>query len=119
MWKLIQKANELKELCLNDKKGVGIVKKGDLYIFDFKKNKPVKISVQEAINILEISPDLMAEVIKSGGKLKPKPVPEPEKIEPVVEKKVIEENPIKKIEKPIATNEMIYDLLLEINRKLN
>ena len=120
MWKPIQKANELRQHCVNDSKGVGVAKTGELYIYDFEKETPQKITVQEAMNILGVSADIVAEVVKTGGKFKVEPVPEPE---PEIEEKEQEKQQeeiiaikLEKIEKIEITNKMIFDLLLEIRR---
>ena len=131
MWKPIQKANELRQHCVNDSKGVGVAKTGELYIYDFEKETPQKITVQEAMNILGVSADIVAEVVKTGGKFKvepvfePTPEPKPEPEENEVEEEDENENEVEDkeeviviIEKPEATLNMVYDLLLEINRKL-
>jgi len=81
-FKPITNAMELKALCEEDENNVGVTRSGELYSFDNEKDKPQKITIEEASEKLGLSLDIMAEVAKSGGHFEvPSPIVVEEKEE--------------------------------------
>ena len=57
----------IKKLSEEDPCNVGVSPSGDLYVWDFEKDHHKKLTPEEAGELLNLSPEIMAEVVKSGG----------------------------------------------------
>jgi hypothetical protein len=108
MWKRIETVPDLKKLCTDYPNGVGVTKNGDLYVYDFQKKVAKKISIDDASKLLEVSLDVMSEIVRTGGTYQlPTPVVE---IEPKVE---IIEQPEEPIEEKVFSEEKKLDIIVE------
>lgn len=102
VFKPITNANELCALCKEDSNNVGVTRSGELYTFDFDRNKPEKITLEDAGLRLGLSLDIMAKVVKSGGTFE---VPQPI----VIEKKDVIDDEHENNESPGEKKEIINE----------
>jgi len=113
-WERIAQITELKSLCMENKNSVGVTRNGDLYVYNFKKNKAEKINVQTAMGLLKVRSDIMAKIIKTGGKFKVE-IPAEILIQKEIEKEIEKKVPGEEIKKEDFFSEL-HNLLKKYNK---
>lgn len=67
MWGKIKDVSGLKAKSVEDASFVGVTDNGSLYVYDFTKNAAKKITVEQAMEILNVDADTVALIIESKG----------------------------------------------------